>query len=76
VLDKLGINKADGSFHAFRRLSAKLAVRNGRDIPTLSRLLGHSDSRVTIDHYLEQDEQTIANSHRKYSPIDFLKSKR
>lgn len=76
LLKKLDIRKPCGSFHTFRRLFSKLAVRQGMDIPTLSRLLGHSDSRVTIDHYLEPDEEAIASIQRKYSPLDFIKSKR
>jgi integrase/recombinase XerD len=76
LLEKLGVQKPESSFHAFRRFSAKLFVRSGGDVPTLSRLLGHSDSRVTIDHYLEPDEEAIALTHRRHSPLDFIKSKR
>jgi integrase/recombinase XerD len=73
MLDWIGVEKPVGSFHTWRRLAAKLFVRSGGDVATLSRILGHSKVSVTMDHYLEDDPEALRLAHRQHSPLDQLK---
>jgi integrase/recombinase XerD len=73
MLGKCGVEKPAGSFHTWRRLAAKLFVRSGGDVATLSRILGHSKVSVTMDHYLEDDPEALRLAHRQHSPLDQLK---
>jgi len=73
LLRRCGVQKPAGSFHTWRRLSAKLFVRSGGDVATLSRILGHSKVSVTMDHYLEDDPEALRLAHRQHSPLDQLK---
>jgi integrase len=41
----------DVSFHALRHTHASIALREGVDVLTLSRRLGHSKALVTLDTY-------------------------
>lgn len=40
-------------FHDLRRAAATGLVAEGVDVKTAQRLLGHSDSRLTLDHYAQ-----------------------
>lgn len=55
--------------HSFRHGFAREYVRNGGDLSSLSRLLGHSGIGVTADYYAVFSEPEIAEFHAKYSPI-------
>ncbi len=55
--------------HDFRRCFALTMLRNGVDLMTISRLLGHSSLAVT-ERYLCQDEEDLAEGHRRGSPVD------
>jgi integrase/recombinase XerD len=55
--------------HAFRHAYAREYLRNGGDLATLSRLMGHSDVKVTADYYAVFAESELATSHDKFSPI-------
>lgn len=55
--------------HDFRRAFALALWRNGTDIVTISRLMGHSSIEV-LKRYLAQDEEDLAKAHAKSSPVD------
>lgn len=57
--------------HTFRRLHALTMLRNGVDVITLSRLMGHSTSEV-LKRYLAQTDEDLRVAHLKFSPVDHL----
>jgi site-specific recombinase XerD len=60
--------KARG-IHTFRRLYALTMLRNGVDVITLSRLMGHSDLQV-LKRYLAQTDDDLREAHAHASPVD------
>ncbi|HHX44616.1 MAG TPA: tyrosine-type recombinase/integrase [Chloroflexi bacterium] len=60
------------SLHSFRHAFALNALRNGVDLVSLQRLLGHADLSV-LRRYLAQTDGDLAAAHRKASPVDRLK---
>lgn len=58
--------------HAFRRAFAINALRNGMDVITLQRLLGHADLSV-INRYLALVEDDLRQAHGKYGVVDNIK---
>ena len=59
------------SLHDFRRAFALNMLRNGVDIYSLQRLMGHSDLTV-LRRYLAQNEDDIHLAHNQGSPVDTL----
>lgn len=59
------------SLHSFRRAFALYALRNGADIYSLQRLMGHSDLTV-LRRYLKQTEADLREAHRRAGPVDNL----
>ena len=57
--------------HDFRRAFAINMLRNGCDLITLSRLMGHSDLQV-LKRYLAQTEEDLRQAHQKASPAKRL----
>lgn len=57
------------SLHDFRRFFAITMLRNGTDIITLSRLMGHSGLEV-LKRYLNQMPDDLGVAHKKASPVD------
>lgn len=57
--------------HDFRRCCALTLLRNGMDLLSVSRYLGHKTLDVTR-RYLAQAESDISNAHSKASPGDML----
>ena len=55
--------------HTFRRLFALTMLRNGVDVLSISRLLGHNDLTV-LRRYLAQTDDDLREAHAKASPID------
>jgi site-specific recombinase XerD len=53
VVKVLRLAKLDGACHRFRDTFAVNALTTGCDIFSLSQMLGHSDVRITQDHYLK-----------------------
>lgn len=56
--------------HSFRHAFARSYLKNGGDLATLSRLLGHGDISVTSDYYAIFDDDELSDAHSKHSPID------
>lgn len=57
------------SLHSFRRAFALNCLRNGVDIYSLQKLMGHADLQV-LRRYLKQTNQDLCLAHRKGSPVD------
>jgi len=57
------------TLHSFRRAFALLALRNGVDLVSLQRLLGHADLSV-IRRYLAQTEADLQEAHRRAGVVD------
>jgi integrase/recombinase XerD len=55
--------------HAFRRAFAINMLRNGTDLVTLARLMGHSNLKV-LQRYLKQLSGDLQEAHRRASPVD------
>ena len=55
--------------HTFRRLFALTLLRQGVDVVTISRLLGHSTTEV-VKRYLAQTDDDLHIAHAKASPVD------
>ncbi|MCD4672433.1 MAG: tyrosine-type recombinase/integrase [Anaerolineaceae bacterium] len=58
------------SLHAFRRIFALTCLRNGMDVFSLQRLMGHADLQV-LRRYLAQTEDDLKQTHHRTSPVDF-----
>ena len=57
--------------HAFRRAFALLSLRQGIDVISLQRLMGHSDQSV-LQRYLKQDKLDLQIAHRRAGLLDRL----
>jgi integrase len=49
-------------FHEARHTYASALARSGADLLTISRLLGHADTRITARHYAHLCDKTLANA--------------
>lgn len=59
------------TIHSFRRFFAITFLRNGGDIFTLQKLMGHADIQV-LRRYLNQIDDDLEKGHRLYGPVDHL----
>lgn len=57
--------------HGFRRTFALSSLKNGMDIYTLARLMGHSDISV-LKTYLDIKQSDLEAAHQKYGVVDNL----
>lgn len=57
--------------HSFRRGFALISLRNGVDIYSLQRLMGHSDLTM-LRRYLAQTDADLQEAHRRSGPVDNL----
>lgn len=55
-------------FHDLRHTYASLLAQAGADLLTISKLLGHADTRVTSRHYAHLCDKTLANTVRALLP--------
>lgn len=62
------------TLHSFRRAFAIEMLRNGADLISLSRMMGHGSLPV-LKRYLQQDKNDLAAVHRLCSPGDRLGAK-
>lgn len=53
------------SFHQLRHTYASHLAQAGVDLLTISKLLGHSDTRITSKHYAHLADKTLANAVTK-----------
>lgn len=60
--------------HAFRRAFAVNSLRNGMDLISLQRLMGHANLE-TIHRYLAQVDDDLRQAHYDYGIVDRLKLK-
>lgn len=58
--------------HSFRRAYAIYSLRNGADLVSIQRVLGHSDLQV-LTRYLKLCTEDIRATHARTSPVDRLK---
>lgn len=56
------------SFHELRHTYASLLAQAGADLLTISKLLGHADTRITSRHYAHLCDKTLANAVRTMLP--------
>lgn len=61
--------KGPANPHAFRHAYAREYLSNGGNLATLSRLMGHSDVKVTADYYAIFADDELANNHERFSPL-------
>ena len=57
------------SLHSFRRAAALALLRNGTDILTIQRILGHS-SMAVLKQYLKLNNNDLKIAHNQNSPVD------
>ncbi len=50
------------TFHELRHTYASLMAQAGADLLTISKLLGHADTRITARHYAHLCDKTLANA--------------
>jgi site-specific recombinase XerD len=73
VLERLGKRAGvDGQAHAFRRTFAVESLRNGCDLVTLARMMGHKDLVMLQTHYLPLLEDDLRAAHARTGPGDRL----
>lgn len=58
--------------HSFRHSFAREYIKNGGDVVTLSRLLGHADINTTAAYYAVFTQGELAEMHDKYSMVGNL----
>lgn len=56
------------TFHELRHTYASLLAQAGADLLTISKLLGHADTRITSRHYAHLCDKTLANTVNKLLP--------
>ena len=57
------------SAHEFRRAFAITMLRNGTDLVSLARLMGHTSLKV-LQRYLKQLPEDLQQAHRRAGPVD------
>lgn len=55
-------------FHQLRHTYASLLAQAGADLLTISKLLGHADTRITSRHYAHLCDKTLSNAVNRFLP--------
>ena len=55
-------------FHELRHTYASLLAQAGADLLTISKLLGHADTRITSRHYAHLCDKTLTNAVKTLLP--------
>lgn len=72
LLRRIGVAaKTEVTAHKFRRTFALQCLRNGMDVYSLQRLMGHEDLTV-LQRYLALASSDIETAHRKHGVVDNL----
>lgn len=58
-------------FHDLRHTYASLLAQNDVDLLTISKLLGHADTRITSRHYAHLTDRTLASAVKKLPRFGF-----
>ena len=66
-----GISGRRFSAHTFRHTYATQSLKNGMDIASLQRILGHEDLATTA-LYLNWDDKTAEEANEKYNPLKYF----
>jgi integrase/recombinase XerD len=62
-------NVEEPTLHDFRQAFAFAMLRNGTDVYTLAKLMGHEGITV-LQRYLKQTYQDTETAHRRAGPVD------
>jgi len=68
LLEKVGVEKSEGSFHAFRRYFSREYVRNGGNLFHLQQMLGHTTLEMSR-RYTKLDIDDLKKMHQSASPL-------
>ena len=74
VLKAAGVEKTEGSFHAFRRFFGKAYLKNGGNAIYLQHLFGHSTMDM-VRRYVAEDAEDLREAHKTLSPLEALKKR-
>ncbi len=55
-------------FHELRHTYASLLAQAGVDLLTISKLLGHADTRITSRHYAHLCDKTLSTAVKTFLP--------
>lgn len=72
ILKGAGVEKTEGSFHAFRRFFGKAYLKKGGNAIYLQHLFGHSTMDM-VRRYVAEDKEDLRDAHRTLSPLEGLK---
>ena len=62
--------------HSFRHAMARMYLGSGGDLASLSKLLGHRESRTTITYYTIFSNSEIAEAHDRHSPVTLIRNQK
>ncbi|MCC6301917.1 MAG: tyrosine-type recombinase/integrase [Gammaproteobacteria bacterium] len=61
-------SEAGIGFHELRHRYPSLLAQAGADLLTISKLLGHADTRITSRHYAHLCDKTLSNTVKSLLP--------